>query len=175
MSSLREINRRLELVEGNSEYEAIKRKKEHLILEKVEKEAEKQAKQHQVDRSNFFEVVEFAIDFVEVLTDYIPEILDLVGGAFTGEFKLVTAIRLITRLSGDVGEKMMETFGHDFLKGFVNHEVDLKYHREYHEDGKKVHEMGHQEGKEADVKKKCRTGFFSSHFGGRGSKKGSGV
>jgi hypothetical protein len=161
MTNLRSLDERLSVLESDSFYESVKKRKEIEVQKKVDEEMERQMRLRKVNRNNVIDVIEFVVDFVEVLANYVPEIVALVGGAFRGEYKLVTAMRLITKIIGDVSG----AFGTKDLESTVNKMVELKYNKE-----------GKIESVEAEVKKdggkklKKNTGCFHFRFGTNGRK-----
>ena len=161
MSSIKEIDKRLSMLEagGGSEkkedaldFEAIKKKKNEQVMNKVEQVAADKMKLMKVDSSRFLDVVGFVVDFVEVLTDYVPDIVYVVGSAFAGEFKLATAIRLIYKLCTDIVSVVVDK---NYIEDVVNHEVELKYH---HSNGSTSVEGSKRVEKKTDHKKKSRVG-----------------
>lgn len=76
-----------------------------------------------IDITNKLDVLDFTIDFVEKVIEYIPKIIVLVGSAFKGQFKLSLCLDLIKSVCEDVDEY----FGNGLLTQTINKIVDIKF------------------------------------------------
>jgi len=175
MSSLKDINQRLSILEGvrsdrlderssvQNGFDAIRRKKEDLVMQKLDDSAKKEMNKRKVDANRLMDVISFVVDFVEEIGKYVPDIITLVGGAFLGEYKLMTAIRLITKLASDVGGLLENLLNSGLLKDMVEHTVELKFNQVKHDDGTVTTTVSKAEESSKGVKKTSKGGIF--HFG----------
>ncbi len=76
-------------------------------------------------------VVDFVVGFVEKVVILVPKVVLLVGGLFTGHFKLSLAIELIHELIPDI-ESILPA---SLLPDLINHTVSLKYNQVKNSDG----------------------------------------
>lgn len=76
-----------------------------------------------VDIQNKLDLLEFTIDFVEKVVEYVPKIIILVGSAFKGDFKLSLCIDLIKSVADDIEE----FFGNGLLNQTIKKFVDIKF------------------------------------------------
>lgn len=79
-----------------------------------------------IDVSNKLDILEFTIDFVEKIVEYVPKIVVLVGSAFRGEFKLSLCIDLIKSVCDDIGD----WFDNGLLNQTINKMVDIKFNKQ---------------------------------------------
>ena len=77
-----------------------------------------------IDITNKLDVLDFTVDFIETIADYIPKIVILIGSALKGQFKLSLALDLIKTICDDVEE----WFGsNNLLTQTINKIVDIKF------------------------------------------------
>jgi hypothetical protein len=186
MSSLKELNSRLtQLEKGNNnnsgeskpsehdsptsdfitQLEVAKKDKQTAIMTKVEKAAENQAKFQGVNVSNLLDVVSFVVTFVENVSSYVPEVLELVGGMLTGSHKYGLALQIIAHFVGDVGSVVSSVT----MKDLINHTVDLKFNQTKNPDGTVTTEMSKKTVSHSEVNKGGKKKCFP--FGSKASKK----
>ena len=76
--------------------------------------------------NNICGIINFAVDFVEKLVTVIPKIVQVVGGVFSGQFKLSMAIELIKEIIPNI-ESILPS---GLLPQLVNHTVSLKFNKD---------------------------------------------
>ena len=93
------------------------------IEQQVQELYQKEITAKGIDITNKLDILDFTIDFVEKIIEYIPKIVILVGSAFKGQFKLSLALDLIKTICEDIDE----WFGNGLLEQTINKIVNIKF------------------------------------------------